>query len=339
MIFRALLILILISGCARTRPAATDDVSSSPDTVDVASRPDTSVVPIIAYWDVGEEHTLEVVKGSRTYEGDTLVESDSSVTLYYITVIDSTEDSYIVQWRPEGDIDYETLDMLGEVDVDESMLELLAEEGLIIMTSETGEYLGLVNGDDLVAVTSEIMDAFFDQMMESDTTMTALSENPEAMAMMQELLGAFASKDFLEAQLTEDIQLYHMWYGYEYATSGVVEYEEELPSLFGGDPVPARGTFEVDGIDWEEYLVSFVSMVYPDAGALRAMVQSVFEEMPAMADADIDAELEKIGFNMYDANRFVIDFGWGWVLYVDRVRTVEAEGKIKEQYVTMRMLD
>lgn len=71
---------------------ATDSLSLKQDSV---ATNDTLYVDVVAYWKLNEQKMIVVERGEKLFQNGGLVESDSSTTRFNITVIDSTETSYI----------------------------------------------------------------------------------------------------------------------------------------------------------------------------------------------------------------------------------------------------
>ena len=343
MIVRMFILVLLVAGCSSTKKVSTPEPNSQSAELQrdlvVAEESEGSMIPVVAYWDLGETHTLEVVKGKRKFKNGQLVNVDSSVTNYEIVVVDSTEESYVVRWSAQSVDQSALIGKLEGVNLDLSMFSDIEESGMVIKTSEMGEYQELVNADELVTLTATMVDSLFAHMLDAESGLENLRENEDAMQAAKSMLESLSSPEVIESKLTETAQLYYMWYGYEYQTDGQITYEDALPNFFGGEPIPAEASLEITAIDWEQSLMRLTNTLNPDPVHLKNMLKNLFAGMETPDGTDMNEEIEKLGINIYDTNHYVIDFEWGLVLAVDRVRNIESGEDREEQFLKMTLLN
>ena len=67
------------------------------------SQTDSTKIAFISYWSVGDSYDFKISKASRTWENDTLTEENFEEYIANFTVIDSTENSYTIQWSYKVD--------------------------------------------------------------------------------------------------------------------------------------------------------------------------------------------------------------------------------------------
>lgn len=342
----ALLWLILQAASARQQPDATLVDSALAEERPAAG--DTLFMPVVAYWALGEVRTIEFVKGRREYEDGARISADSTVTVYRVSVIDSTEDSYRVRWMATAS--ETTHDLLEDVQLDEALLRGLAEEGVIVRTSELGELQEVENMEALKVVLRAVLDSTIAVVIEQDTT--GMFDDHEARQGLRAFTESLLSNEFLSQQLLGTFQLYYMWYGYEYPVGVETHYDELLPNPFGGNPLPASGIVVMQEVDWDAYTGTMRSTLNLKPGAMDELMQTMMDMagqtglFPADSldakRAEMEAEMAGVTMDVNDVNRYVIDFDSGWVLSLDRVRVVEvveAGTKRREDFLRFTLLD
>jgi hypothetical protein len=301
--------------------------------------PDSLSVALVAYWELGDERFIELEQGTNRYANGQLSKADTSKILFHVSIVDSTAEHYIVQWRPvkyrdndEAEPDREALDAMIE---DHSvLLNMMANEGFRVRTDAFGEYQGLDNIDALIEGISSMMDSEFTRLMQ-DTTQAISRADPELQAKFESALPMFRSQAFIEGKLTEFIQFYYAWFGYEYAMGQIIEYEDSLPNVFGGDPIPARATVEITELDLENYTFNLMHTLKPDEAAFRELLIDFFKRM-GVTDT---REIEDAAFDIYDTNRYRIDFDRGWVLSMEWARLFTSGPETQKRFLNLRIVD
>ena len=60
--------------------------------------PDTTAVPFVAYWAIGDSYNFRITKIKKKWINKKQVRDDSSSYIANFQVLDSTENGYTIQW-------------------------------------------------------------------------------------------------------------------------------------------------------------------------------------------------------------------------------------------------
>lgn len=286
-----------------------------------------SYAPAVAYWQEGEERSLEVIRGQRTYNAGTLTASDSSATTYRLVVEAATDSSYGVRWIPRGSSSTQTdvTAKLTQLAV-ETGLEQIGQEGLLVQTNELGELREVLYVEPLVEVTARAIEELL-----------AESLDDAARERGAELLATLTSPAYLTQKLTEPITVYYGLHGYEYPVGRANAYEGALPNLFGGEPIPAEGAVEVIAVDSLAGTFTLVNTLRADPERMKALVAQILRQAGTEDEAALEAEIAAAAFEMIDESRYVVDYTSGWVLRVDTLRRVSLDDVLREQFVRITL--
>lgn len=298
------LIIAVLMGILIVHPGRAQEVADS--TMALAGA-DSVFIPVIAYWALGDEAMYEITQGKRKSANGVITEADSSVSMYRFTVTDSTATSYTFNWIP---VDFEMPELDAEVT---KHLDALMGYQVLIETDELGAYKGLQKADTLRHALEGVMAAAFREIAANATS----EINPEAEALLRSMM----SPDLVIAKMTEPLQRMLAMHGYEYHVGEVITYEDVLPNLLGGDPIPALGTLEITQVDYEQGVFTARQTLTADAKAMTGLVKQI---LSAAQGEDNEGVLERMQMEMVDETVYVIDYFYGWVLSLDHTRIVDA---------------
>src|SRR5690606_36967896 len=103
---------------------------------------------------------------------------------------------------------------------------------VIYLTSETGEFVGIENWKEIATMMKGLFADVVDVMADKANT-----DKKELSKTIQPLLLAYESKEGVEQLVFKELQLIHFPFGLEYTVDEVIKYEEQLPNMFGGNPI------------------------------------------------------------------------------------------------------
>ncbi len=280
-----------------------------------------STVTFITYFDKGDSYDYTFTKTKQKYKSDSLILNVTAVTDFNLTVIDSTENSYIFDWQNLG------TNIIGETNPAlEAAAKLSNGTKYTYKTSEMGEFQELINWEEIRDFTKLMVDT----LIQSLPDMPAIKDN------LQKLLSRYDSKEFIEST-AKSVQLYHTLYGTEFTLNDTITLEDELPNPLGGDPLPAIFSLYLSEINAEDGYCKLVTKQIIDKEKSRDFIlQFLKQVMPKDVEEKFD-ENKMPTFEITDNTTFIMDLNYGWMLQVENVRTVESDKTKKIETMTIDM--
>ncbi len=100
---------------------------------------DSLSVQFVAYWDLGDSYDYRITKIKKTFDNKETISSDSTTYFGTFTVIDSTANEYLINWKYKANF----------TDLPLEYSELLNNNNIVLdfkyKTNEFGEFLELEN--------------------------------------------------------------------------------------------------------------------------------------------------------------------------------------------------
>lgn len=284
-----------------------------------------STVQTIAYWDLREkqEYTITYEK-AKVRENDTISKEVSTYDVG-ITVIDSTANSYIMEWHYKNHT----------TDQKELIYQELAKatDGLKIRfkTDEMGEFQEVLN-------LNEIQDYVKKSVDEIKKSYDKVSK--ETNPIFENLTNMFTSKEAIEAIVLRDIQAFHTFHGGQYALGEVIESQIEIENHFGGKPFLADITLFLDEIYFEEY--NYVLKYYQTLNEeqVKEAVKSFLDKVGKNINSEKkDLDFDKLGLNDVQHESYIgsVIHDSGWVLYTLYTRSFVSEGNTHIETLIIEM--
>lgn len=280
-----------------------------------------SYVPVIAYWEKGDERMVKISQGKRLYEEGQLTSSDSSMTRYRVRVEEASDGHYLVRWLPIDYVSSDPTDVFAE-DLDDDLAVQLEQEGYLIRTNEMGEFVELENEEVVSALMADVWDAIVER-----------EEDPEMREKLGEFLAYLGGPDFLVQKMMVPLVLYYSLHGYEWPADAPRAYVDELPMPSGG-VIAAPGLIKVTDIDEKAGTFRLTNRLEAEPEPLREAVIDVLAV--GRSREEVVREMGSMTVELRDENQFFVDYDEGWVLSLDRLRIVEAAMARREEYVTIR---
>ena len=198
-----------------------------------------STAQVIAYFDKGERQSYTVtIEKFRIKESDTISKKLTSYDVD-ITVLDSTKNSYTIQWI------YGKTTSDEENEFAQKLLNLNSELKVIFKTDELGSFTEVLNWKEIRDYMNKRA-----KILEKD-----LKSFPEMASLFKQIQMKFASKEVIEALAIRDIQQFHTFHGANYQLGEVLEGTIETPNVFGSKPFDTYTTLFLDEIDEEDKTV------------------------------------------------------------------------------------
>jgi hypothetical protein len=263
-----------------------------------------SAVDCIAYWKSGETKVYSIARETKTIGGASKTSPFKFNYDAWISVIDSTPKGYTIKWEfhlPEA----MTILHPGLAD----SLPVYNGMKMIFTITGVGSFIELLNWE-------EVRDTYFRMNRLSRPKITDSAE-AAAIKVAESL---FNSKEQVESSMIQEIQLFHMPFGYKFTTNEVSG-ETEISNPFGGNPFPALQSYKVTDIDRQKDEYSLAVNMQMDKVNAKGMIDSLLSKMNLKTDQEMQAAREQYGsFDLRDHSeyRFIRSSGWIKRLYYQR---------------------
>ncbi len=204
-----------------------------------------SSVQAIGYWDKNEKQSYTITTDKfKIKEGDTVSKSQ----LIYdvdITVIDSTANSYVIEWK------YSNYRVSGSELIKQRIEAGFQNLAIRIRTDDMGAFEEVLNWEDVR-----------DHMKKSSTLLQEeFKHDPKAKEIMEEVAKIYNSKANIEAIAINDIQQFYTFHGGKYVKGEPAEASIQVPNVTGSKPFDADVLIYLDEINEKDKTI-FYGMSY-----------------------------------------------------------------------------
>ena len=255
---------------------------------------DSTKVQFVAYWSIGDSYDFKVTKVKQQWKaGKQTKDEENSYTVNF-KVVDSTATSYTIDWTFQNEL-------LDNYKLPEKIAEKIEEYRFLKVqykTSEVGDFLEIINWKEI----GQKMNKMFDLIINADSK-TDKKKKEEIKVNMQQFKEMYSSKEGVEQLILKEIQYFHMPLGREYETAEPVYYEEDIPNIFGGDPIKANGKLYFEAIDYEENFCILKNEMTLDPEDTKKTLTAVFKKMN-LNDKEMSKALETAVFKIEDNNTY-----------------------------------
>jgi len=289
---------------------------------------DTTVVPFVSYWSKGDSYNFQITKIKKSWQNEVLENVDSTAYKANFLVLDSTATSYKIQWSHQTDL--ESFEIPEEL---KQKFQKYQVTNVIYKTSELGEFLEIENWKEI----SEMMTGLYD-----DLEKHLLNQPKTSGAKLKESLLPFrriyTSKQGIEQLVFKELQSFHFLFGLEYSVDEVIEYETNLPNMFGGKPIRADSKLYVDGIDFEEGFCIMVQEMEINEKDTKTLINSLFKKT-GLKKSDYKRFLKNAAIEINDFNVFEVFYNPGvpYRIETNRMVNVKLEGVNTSKLETNRI--
>lgn len=271
-----------------------------------SGRSQDSTANCIANWKLGDTKIYSIVHEKNTAHSDG---KSSPFTIAYeawVTVIDSTAKSYTIKWvfhqpkqanSPSG--------LSGSLPIYNGM-------SMIFKITDVGAFIELLNWE-------EVRDAYIHMLELSLPKKT----DSTTVAALQASKNLFNSKEMVESSLIEEIQLFHVPYGYKFSTVEATA-KTGIANPFGGDPFPAVQVAKITEFDRKKDEFTLIFDLRIDKGNVKGILDSLLKKMNIKDDREMQAAREQFNFDLHDSSEyhFIRSSGWIRSLYYRRIAIV-----------------
>lgn len=270
---------------------------------------DTSAT-CVAYWSKGDVKTFLITKTSVNYRSGKETKRSESIYESVMTVVDSTEIGYIIEWQCKP---------VKASTTDDIVTQMLDQFKIVYSTTETGGFDSLINYEE---VKKYIQQA-------TKLALSATNEKPEVKNGVQQLMTALESRQAIEGIILREISAYHSPYGIEYSSRNPQVADAELPNIFGGDPIPAILTLALAKLDKRNDLAVISIDQKMDKEKAGDFIKDMLTKLGAPASVINDKKFGSI--DIHDNYLYDLTLSDGWIKKVVSKREVK--------FMDMRKID
>lgn len=266
--------------------------------------PDSSI-NCIAFWKNGESKTYLITRIKEKLEfGQIKSKTDLSYEVQ-ISVIDSTDSSYTIQW-----ISFLNSSINQPSGASMTSPSLPIGMKILFTTSETGAFKSLQNWKD-------IRD-FYVKMLELSLPKTIDSAGRAA---VDKSLLLFSTKETAESMLIKEVQLFHSPYGYEYSLDEVIM-PAQVPTPLSKEPLPSIMRFRAyEPRQGDDHFSLTIEQDIDKAGAEKLIKDLLGQRNPK--DQSLQETMDLITrFEIKDSSHYQILSASGWLKKVYHKRSV-----------------
>lgn len=240
-----------------------------------------STVQAITYWNLNESYTYEIIQSKDKAKNHDEVKSNSTRSLVKITVIDSTQNSYTIEWQ-FLECDIPNLELVPE------LKSLLNATKYIYKTNELGEFSELLNWeevrDNTLAITKAGMTLAFKEK--------GIPQNDSISNTVNLLAESLMSKEYIEQKVIESVNIFHSFFGIKYKLGEILESEIDVPI-----PIPnmqsakAQMNVWLDTIDSENssYILCLEQQI--DQSVVKRLIKQFLEGMSNRLNVENNSEV------------------------------------------------
>lgn len=279
-------------------------------TTNLFSQVDTTKVAFVSYWSIGDSYNFKVSKLNQQWKEGTLTKDQKQEYVANFTVIDSTETSYTIRWSYENDLG-------NTYKIPEKLLDRFSKYKITEIeykTSEVGDLIEILNWKEV----GETMNSMFDDIIE------VLGENDkqkkDALKLaMQPFKQMYSSKQGVEQLVLKELQYFHFPMGLEYNITEPLIYDDELPNMFGGEPIKAKAKLYFENVDFEESFCIVKQEMSLNPEDTKLLLNQVLKQMK-LEDKEIDEAFKTAVFEINDNNTFEFYFDPGIPHRIETIR-------------------
>jgi hypothetical protein len=266
-----------------------------------------STAQAIGYWDKNEKQSYAITTDRFKLKGEDTISKSRVEYDVEITIIDSTAQSYIVQWQYRNFRSSSTDEIRKKVDAAQQDLKILFK------TDEMGMFEEVLNWQEVrdhVVRTSTVLRKEF-------------SNDPKFEEIMKEIEKIYNSKENIEAIAINDIQQFYLFHGGKYTKSETVEATIQVPNVFGGKPFDADVVIYLDDINEadDNYVLR-----YEQSTDEKQLLAAVMEYLTKLAKKAGKPAPKAPGFELIHQTLVgsrIHDSGW--IIYSILTKTVSAD--------------
>lgn len=281
-----------------------------------------STAQVIGYWSIGDKQGYKIsLQKIKLRERDTI---SNELMTYNVdmTVIDSTANSYSIEWF------YHNYKTNSTNEIVKKVTSLSEDLKVIIETDEFGAIKGVKNWKEVSAYLKKSIGQI----------KTDFKDIPNMDRLFQQIEGMYSSKAAIESAAIQDAQQFYTYHGGKYMLGDTLEFTLQVPNMYNQkEPFDSKVTLYLDELNPEDnnYIIRSSQEVDSDQ-----LTNTTFEYLKKMAKtmktkAPKKEEIGKLRNITTTASRI---HGTGWLIYSIQTKTVYTIGatNIEERIIEIK---
>lgn len=292
-----------------------------------------STVQAITYWNLNESYTYEFIQGKNKSEGGESSMDNSLRSILQVTVIDSTETSYTIEWR------FLKHDIPG-IDQIPELKNLLNDKKYVYRTNEIGEFEELLNWEEVRDNTLATTRASLSMAFQGRNEAEADSLINSTYTMMESMM----TKEYIEQKVIEPVSIFHSFFGGVYGLDEVIETDIDIAiPAFNLGNTTARVKIWLDEIDFEDdiYTICFEQKIAQEQ--IKKIMEQFFGELSQNLNIE---NSNKEGLNDvlsaewdYSVVVYVVFDNSGWPLDIVSKSNISVGEGVQNKTLQIRMIN
>ena len=274
------------------------------------SQIDTTKIAFVSYWSIGDSYNFKISKIKKQWKEGKLTKDQKQDYIANFKVIDSTENSYIINWSYENDLG-------NTYKIPEKLLDRFSKYKITEIkykTSEVGYLIEILNwkevGDTMNSMIVDIIEVLGDKdEMKKDALKTAL----------QPFKQIYSSKQGVEQLVLKELQYFHFPMGLEYDITEPLLYDDELPNMLGGRPIKAKAKLYFENVDFEESFCVIKQELSLDPKDTKDLLKQFFKQMK-LGNKEMKKALETAVLQIEDKNVYEYYYNPGIPHRIETIR-------------------
>jgi len=274
------------------------------------SQIDTTKIAFVSYWSIGDSYNFKISKIKKQWKEGKLTKDQKQDYIANFKVIDSTENSYTINWSYENDLG-------NTYKIPEKLLDRFSKYKITEIkykTSEVGYLIEILNwkevGDTMNSMIVDIIEVLGDKdEMKKDALKTA----------MQPFKQIYSSKQGVEQLVLKELQYFHFPMGLEYDITEPLLYDDELPNMLGGRPIKAKAKLYFENVDFEESFCVIKQELSLDPKDTKDLLKQFFKQMK-LGNKEMKKALETAVLQIEDKNVYEYYYNPGIPNRIETIR-------------------
>jgi hypothetical protein len=269
-----------------------------------------STAQVIAYWNIGDKQSYSMsLQKIKLKETDTI----ENVLMTYdvdITVIDSTENSYSVEWF------YKNYKTNSTNEIVKKITALSEDIKVVIETDEFGAIKGVENWKEVSEYMKKSIQPVNDEF----------KNVPQLTQMFNQMESMYTTKEGIEAAAIQDAQQFHTFHGGKYLLGEVLEIPLLVPNMYDqNNPLDSKVTLYLDELNPDDNNFIIRSIQEVDSDQLTDVTFNYLKSM-SKSMKTLEPKKEDIGKLTNLTTTASKIHGTGWLIYSIQTKAVQAPG-------------
>ena len=161
-----------------------------------------------------------------------------------------------------------------------------------------GTFVGIENWE---AIRQQLLDMFTELGKYQD--LGNKLNHVELEQAMDSYSAVYSSKQGIEQLVFKELQYFHFPLGIEFSTTEPAYYEDQLPNMFGGDPIKGNAKIYFEKIDRKKHRCKLIQTMTLNPNDTRNMMKQVFTKMK-LNDEEMQEAFKTAKFEISDLNTY-----------------------------------